>query len=59
MKNKGYSKFIFFGGGGEGGQKRCIMGDVQVANPRNFGNHVTVRPSVSTTGIPKFKCQTF
>ena len=54
MKNKGYSKFIFFGGGGgEGGQKRCIMGEVQVANPRNFGNHVTVRPSVSTTGIPK------
>ena len=54
MKNKGYSKFIFFGGGGGGGgQKRGIMGDVQVANPRNFGNHVTVRPSVSTTGIPK------
>ena len=23
-----------------------------MANPRNFGNHVTVRPSVSTTGIP-------
>ena len=31
------------GGGGGGGRKRCIMGnDVQVANPRNLGNHVTV-----------------
>ena len=52
MKNKGYSKFFFLGGG-EGGQKRCFMGDVQEANPRNFGNHVTVRQSVSTTGKPK------
>ena len=44
---------LFFFGGGEGGQKMCIMGDMQVANPRNFGNHLTVRQSVSTTGIPK------
>ena len=28
MKNKGYAKF----GGVGGGQIRCIMGDVQVAN---------------------------
>ena len=29
MKNKGYAKF---GGGGRGGQIRCIMGDVQVTD---------------------------
>ena len=28
MKNKGYAKF----GGGGGGQKRSIMGDVQMGN---------------------------
>ena len=32
MKNKGCAKIFF--GGGEGGQIRCIMGDVQVENRR-------------------------
>ena len=32
MKIKGYAKIFFFGGGGEGGQTRCIMGDVQMGN---------------------------
>ena len=35
------------------------MGDVQVANLRNFGNHVTVRQSVSNHRETKVKCQTF
>ena len=28
-------------------------------HPRNFSNHVTVRPSVRFTGKPNVKCQTF
>ena len=34
MKNKGYEILFSLGGGGVGGGKRCIMGDVQMVNAR-------------------------
>ena len=44
MKNnlKGYAKFCGVGGGG-GGQIRCIVGDVQVANPAILTEHTWSR----------------
>ena len=38
MKNKGFVKMFFFGGGGVGGYIRCIMGNVEVAHC--FGTQV-------------------